>query len=49
MEKLANTTWQTLLFVSESLAMDKNVKPDLRQKQQCLKNNVASFARPLAN
>ena len=33
LEKLANTAWQTLLFVSESLAMDKNVKPNIRQKQ----------------
>ena len=31
--KLANITWQTLLFVSESLAMDINVTPDSRQKQ----------------
>ena len=33
LEKLANIAWQTLLFVFESLAMDKKVKPDLRQKQ----------------
>ena len=31
--KLANIAWQTLLFVSDSLAMDKKVTPDLRRKQ----------------
>ena len=31
--KLANIAWQTLLFVSESLAVDKKVTPDLRRKQ----------------
>ena len=30
--KLANIAWQTL-FVSESLAMDKKVTPNLTQKQ----------------
>ena len=33
LRKLANIAWQTLLFVSESLGMDKKVTPDLRQKQ----------------
>ena len=32
LEKLANTAWQTLLFVSELLAMVK-VTPDLKRKQ----------------
>ena len=41
--KLANIAWQTLLFVSESLAMDKKVTPDLRWKQQCLASNVSHF------
>ena len=31
--KLANVGWQTLLFVSESLTIDKEVTPDLRWKQ----------------
>ena len=31
--KLANIAGQTLLFVSESLAMDKKVTPDFRWKQ----------------
>ena len=31
--KLANIAYQTLLFVYESLAMDKKVTPDLRWKQ----------------
>ena len=31
--KLVNTAWQTLLFVSELLAMDKKLKPDLKWKQ----------------
>ena len=31
--KLANIAWQTLLFASESLAMDKKVTPNLTQKQ----------------
>ena len=41
--KLANIAWQTLLFVSESLAMDEKVKPDLRRKQQCVPNDVGQF------
>ena len=28
-----NIAWQTLLFVSESLALDKKVTPDLGLKQ----------------
>ena len=31
--KLANTAWQTLLFVSESLPMGKKETPDFRRKQ----------------
>ena len=31
--KLPNVAWETLLFVSESLAMDRKVTPDLRRKQ----------------
>ena len=31
--KLVNIAWQTLLFVSESLSMDKMIIPDLRRKQ----------------
>ena len=30
--KLSNIAWQTLLFVSESLAMDRKVTPVLRGK-----------------
>ena len=30
--KLSNIAWQTLLFVSESLAMDRKVMPVLRGK-----------------
>ena len=41
--KLDNIVWQTLLFVSESLAMDKKVTPDLRGKQCCLASNVGTF------
>ena len=33
MTKLANIAWQTLLFVSESLATDKKITPYLRQKK----------------
>ena len=43
MAKLANIAWQTLLFVSESLDMDKKVTPDLRRKQQRLASNVSQF------
>ena len=31
--KVAKIVWQTLLFVSESLAMAKNATHDLRRKQ----------------
>ena len=31
--KVANIAWQTLLFVSESLAMNKKETPDLGRKQ----------------
>ena len=41
--KLANIAWQTLLLVSESLAMDKKVTPNLRGKQKCLASNVGQF------
>ena len=40
---MANIAWQTLLFVSKSLAMDKKVTPDSRWKQKCLANNVSHF------
>ena len=40
--KLANIA----LFVSELLAMDKKVTPDLIWKQECLASNVGQFARP---
>ena len=43
LEKLANIAWQTLLFVSESSAMDEKVTPDFRRKQQCLANNVGQL------
>ena len=42
--KLANITWQTLLFVSESLAMNKKVTPNLLKKETIAM--LASFARP---
>ena len=41
--KLDNISWQTLLFVSESVAMDKKVTPDFRQKQSRLASNVDQF------
>ena len=44
--KLANIAWQTLLFVSESLAMDRRVTPDLKRKQYCLASNVGQFRQP---
>ena len=47
--KLANIAWQILLFVSESLALDEKVSPDLRQKQQCLASNVGQFCQALKN
>ena len=31
--KLADIAWQTLLFISKSLARDKKVTTDLRRKQ----------------
>ena len=46
--KLANTAWQTPLLVSESLAMDKKVMPDLRGNwQQCLAISVGQFCQAL--
>ena len=39
--ELANIAWQTLLFVSESLTLDKKIMADLRWKQQCLVRNFA--------
>ena len=45
--KLANIAWQTLLFVSESLAMDKKLTPDLRRKQKRLASNVGQFRQAL--
>ena len=47
LEKPANIAWQTLLFVSKSLPMDKKVTPDLRLKQQCLASNVSQFRQAL--
>ena len=45
--KLVNIAWQTLMFVSESLAVDKKVTLDLRWKQQCLASNVGQFRKAL--
>ena len=45
--KLANIVWQTLLFISQSLAMDKKVTPDLRRKHQCLASIVGQFRQAL--
>ena len=45
--KLANIAWQTLLFVSESLAMVKKVTPDSRWKQQCMASSVGQFRQAL--
>ena len=39
--------WQTLLFVSESLAMDTKVTPDSRWKSSVWQAMLASFTRPL--
>ena len=38
--KLANIAWQTPLSVSESLAVNKMVTPDLRQKEVFGKQNM---------
>ena len=43
--KLANIGWQPLLFVSEALAMNKKVTPDLDENNSVWQAMLASFAR----
>ena len=47
MGKVANIPWQTLLFVSGSLAMDKNSMHDQSGKNSVWLAMLISLARPL--